>query len=1069
MCKKINDNNNENNNDTRPTISIQLNGKAVEVPADITILEAAKIHGISIPTLCHNSRTKPFTSCFVCVVEVLSAKNLVPSCSVKVSPSMSIMTDSERVHKARKMALDLLLSDHNGDCLAPCHLHCPAHTDVQGYVAHIANGDYPAAVRLIKNRLALPVVCGTVCPNPCEEECRRTLVDEPIAIRALKRFASEYDLQKGPFIPKVKSDSGKKVAIVGGGPAGLAAAYYLRQDGHTVQINEALPQLGGMTRYGIPRFRLPWDKLDAEIKTITDLGIEVHTNRRLGKDFTISDLKQNGADAILITIGAHLSKSMGIENEHGPGVIGGVDFLRKVVLGEKIEMGSSSGIGKSESVAMSGRKKVAVVGGGDVAMDCARVARRLGTTVTLIYRRSQEEMPALAHEQHQTQEEGVEFRFLTAPVAVIRGPAGEEPAPARGLRVICMELGAPDESGRRRPVAIAGSEEDLAFDLIISAIGQDPDISCLANEKAEYKPATTKWKTLSYDSNSMCTNVPGVFTAGDCAFGPDTVVRALAEGKRAADTINLFLTGIPTGKEIKFSEEYHISKGRIAELNTEDFAPRFEHKKRAQETLHAADRRLSHEGYDPISIPFGKAKALAEAARCIECGCQARYDCGLRNLATEYHAHEKIYEGEKRKYLIDNRHPLLRFEIDKCITCGNCVRVCREVRNISALTFVNRGFKTHIAPNFEDALQNTGCDACGMCIDVCPTGTIGLNTTHLGKTTGPWKLDANKVITTCISCGKGCALEVYSNEGIVSKIQKVRSVDGDPTNHACICAEGRFAYQIVNEYRQNFSLSKKDLNHKINEAQNRLRTIGKRKGVAVVVSPWNTLEDLWAAHELAQCYSAKLYYLTDATIAGANAGVGANSTATAKSAGVANLFLLQQLKASALPLKKVSSTLDKKLIVAIGAYFPEKILPPTSLSQMIVLGNFTYSAVNKPASKTAIQIPVADPLESNGLFINLDGALCELKTSINSDNNNNSNLLSIHCIIANWCNNAELNNLKVIRKKLSNLIPEIDNFDSSGDKARLEIVSRFSNKQQNHIAPDSRAMAFNRYLKHLDL
>ncbi|HIJ85495.1 MAG TPA: FAD-dependent oxidoreductase, partial [Magnetococcales bacterium] len=433
---------------------------------------------------------------------------------------------------------------------------------------------------------------------------------------------------------------------------------FLRQAGHAVEIFEALPELGGMARYGIPRFRLPWEIMDKEIKSILDLGVKVHFNTKLGVDFTLTDLKRQGFNAILLAVGAHKSKPMRIDNEDVPGVMGGIDFLRKVILKEPVNLGT----------------RVAVLGGGDTAMDCARVARRLGAHVTLLYRRTQAEMPSSPWEQEETHEEGVEFRFLTAPSAVVLDEKGH----AKALRVITMELGEPDSSGRRRPVPIEDSEEDLEFDLIIPAIGQDPDLSFL--DKEEVKPQTTKWSTIVHDEKTQVTSMEGVFAAGDCAFGPDILIRAIGEGRRAAEAINLYLHGT----EVKLTRPYAISRGRLKELDSVDFAPRFVHRKRALETTLPAEQRLKNDsGWAPINIGLDQIQAMAEATRCIECGCNARFDCDLRNYSTDYNATDKRLVGAKRAYQEDKRHPLIRIESDKCITCASCVRICSEVRNVN--------------------------------------------------------------------------------------------------------------------------------------------------------------------------------------------------------------------------------------------------------------------------------------------------------------------------------------------------------------------------------------------------
>ncbi|OFZ77577.1 MAG: hypothetical protein A2451_12635 [Bdellovibrionales bacterium RIFOXYC2_FULL_39_8] len=736
-----------------------------------------------------------------------------------------------------------------------------------------------------------------------------------------------------------------------------------------------------MVRYGIPKFRLPWNKLDSEIKSIIDLGVKVHTNKRLGTDFSIADLQKKGADAVLIAIGAQVSKPMGIENEQVDGILGGVEFLRKVVLGEKIKHG----------------RKVAVVGGGDVAMDCARVAKRLAPNmdVHLLYRRTQQEMPALKHEQEECHEEGVHFQFLTAPKAVVVGSDGR----ARALKVAQMRLGAPDASGRRRPEEVPGSEKDLDFDLIISAIGQDPEVACL--EKDPIKLETTKWKTVVYDNKNMTTKVPGIFTAGDCSFGPNTVVQACAEGKIAADAISLYLNGA----DIKFREEYRISKGRIKELEREDFAPRFEQKKRQKEIIYKADKRLANGGYAPINESLTQIQSMAEASRCIECGCSARFNCSLRDYSTEYGACETIMPGKKNQPEIDKRHPLIRFEGEKCINCGSCVRVCNEVRQISALSFVDRGFKTHIAPNFERPLQATDCDACGMCIDVCPTGTIVMN--H-SKYEGVW--EGPKAITTCTACGRGCALQVSSVDE--KKIIKASSVANDKVNGGVICKEGRFSYALLK-----YKLNKENSNKSISHAK---KLITKMKKPAIFVSPWLALEDLAAAGKLAQKLKGTLFYLTDPKRKGKEKHL------FAKLPGVTNVAFLEKIGAKPANTKTNFNKADGAII--LGAYLSKKL--PRSIP-VVAISNFAIG------TKAHSYLHHLDQLERNGSFLNVDGVVRPLASDIKSS-----------------------------QPTIAELLAKLSGIDATSGISKE--VSKLKVKKAI-VAPDAREMAFAKYLHKMGL
>ena len=322
------------------------------------MLRAAADNGIEIPNLCFDGRVELYGACGLCVVEAEGIPKLLRACSTKLNDGMIIHTESERILRARKTALELLLSDHDGDCKAPCTLACPANTDCQGYVGLIANGEYKEAVKLIKDKIPLPSSIGRICPHPCEKKCRRQFVDEPISIAGLKAFASDMDMASNDkYVPYVEPDTGKRVAIVGGGPGGLTAAYFLRRLGHSVNVFDMMPKMGGMLRYGIPEYRLPKKLLDREITQIEALGVNLKNNVRLGRDIELEELRHD-FDAVVIAAGAWKSSSMRIPGEELNGVFGGIDFLREVSLGNAPVIG----------------KTVAVIGGGVVG---ALISREL--------------------------------------------------------------------------------------------------------------------------------------------------------------------------------------------------------------------------------------------------------------------------------------------------------------------------------------------------------------------------------------------------------------------------------------------------------------------------------------------------------------------------------------------------------------------------------------------------------------------------------------------------------------------------------------------------------------------
>jgi formate dehydrogenase beta subunit len=413
--------------------------------------------------------------------------------------------------------------------VAPCKQECPAEIDIPAYISHIRSGNYKGAVDTIRERNPLLLSCGRVCPHPCENYCRRGIEDEPVSINQLKRFAADFEMTSGTRFPiKCAPPTDKRVAVIGGGPAGLSCAYFLRRLGHSVTIFEAMPKLGGIIRYGIPEYRLPKKVLDWEIEGILNLGIKSHTQVRLGKDFDMGSLISAGFDAVFLGIGAWDDYNLGIKGEDLKGCYKGIDFLSKVALGIPPKIG----------------RKAAVVGGGNSAIDCVRTLIRLGADeVYIVYRRTRTEMPANEMEIVAAEHEGVKFKFLAAPVSVV----GDDEGNVTHLEYLTMELGEPDASGRRRPVPVEGSESLLEVDMLITAIGQQPDVTFKEDGKRLKDLNITKWNTIDNIPETLQTGIPYVFTAGDSATGASLVVEAIGGGRRAARSIHQYLTG----KEIK--------------------------------------------------------------------------------------------------------------------------------------------------------------------------------------------------------------------------------------------------------------------------------------------------------------------------------------------------------------------------------------------------------------------------------------------------------------------------------------------------------------------------------------
>ena len=668
-------------------LNLTINGKNITVEEGTTILQAAKDNGIYIPTLCYDDAVKVYGACGLCVVEAEGIPKLLRSCSAKCSEGMVVNTESKRVVQSRKIAMELLMSAHDGDCVAPCQLNCPARTDCQGYVGLIANGEYEAALKLIKDKVSLPASIGRVCPHPCETACRRGKVDEAINIAQLKAFAADMDLNSDSYLPEKNAPTGKKIAIIGGGPAGLTAAYRLAISGHEVTVYDMMEKMGGMLRYGIPQYRLPKEVLDKEIAIIEKLGVKMINGVKLGKDFTIASLKAQN-DAVIVAVGAWKSSSMRTPGEELDGIYGGIDFLRAVALKQEINIGD----------------KVVICGGGNTAMDACRTAVRLGAKeVYCVYRRTRNEMPAEDIEITEAEEEGVQFKFLTNPISF-----NGEDKKVKSVTLQLMELGEPDASGRRRPVAIEGKTEELDVDSVIVAIGQK-----LVNEDVSELKLTDRGN-IEADIDTFKTNIEGVFAIGDATNrGASIAIEAIGEANRCALSIDAYLNG----EDIETRVPY-ISR-RDEELI--DFQSKEKCPARKPKVLSAAERKNN---FDEVCLGYTEEDAKAEASRCLECGCKEYYKCKLLSVAQRYDIHPERFKGEMpQKYTADSNEFIERNSA-KCILCGLCVRSCKEVMNISAIGLLGRGFKTEVAPAFNLPLDQTKCTNCGLCVELCPTGAL---------------------------------------------------------------------------------------------------------------------------------------------------------------------------------------------------------------------------------------------------------------------------------------------------------------------------------------------------------
>jgi formate dehydrogenase major subunit len=728
-----------------PRIRIEVDGRVVEGFEGQTILEVCRDNGIEIPTLCYEPKLPGFGACRMCVVEVDGEEYPPISCSRQAEPEMVVRTQTEEVRRLRRTNLELIFSDHNAYCLPPCQNKCPSHIDIPGFLKANAEANFRESTRIFKRTIPFPSVLGRVCPAPCEEHCRRDEVDEAIAIRDSHRYAGDQVLKSmlddgvDPPVPfEVQPKTGRRAAVIGSGPAGMAAAYYLLIAGHEVTVFERDPAPGGMLRYGIPQYRLPKvEVLEAEYESVTRLGGRIVCDQGLGRDFTLDDLQNQGFDAVVVAIGCYDASKLGVPGEDAAEVLDGLEYLRTATLG--LPYPEHAG------------KRVVVIGGGFTSMDSTRTSIRQGASeVTLVYRRDMKDMPA-ANEVHEAIEEGVTAIFQAGPTRVITDESGN----VTGVEFIRMRPGAPDASGRRRPEPAAGTEFTIPCDRVLLAIGQGPDLTWIG--PGSEGPEPTKQHRLKADAVTFETGRPGVFGTGDVRIGAATVVQAVAEGRRAAYAVDAYLqgldlSGIKTRQQLAEPQPEFLS---IVPFTSERKEPRYR--------LKAMEPELRNRSYIEYEIPYSVDEAVAESTRCLQCTCEAIGFCDLRRLGIEYgttlatlepqhnqgagyrSVTENRFTGVNHDYIRDDSHSFILREPSRCIDCGRCANVCAEVVGAACYDFMRIGFDTLVTTPLDMSLNDTPCVSCGRCAETCPTGALMPKPRILEK----YEVDESR----CILCG----------------------------------------------------------------------------------------------------------------------------------------------------------------------------------------------------------------------------------------------------------------------------------------------------------------------------
>jgi pyruvate ferredoxin oxidoreductase beta subunit len=694
---------------TDPVVStdmkLSINGRVCTGQKGETVLDVARRAGVDIPALCQMEGSAPWGACRLCLVEVEGISKLQAACTTFVAEGLKVKTDSDRIRAKRESYLRMYLSDHNAYCEAPCSHACPTHIDIPAYLAALAAGDAAGAASIVRAELPFPGILGRICPRYCEPVCRRGAVDEPIAICALHRALADHGRSPAAHAPRAAATSGKRVAVVGAGPAGLSAAWFLTQRGHQVTVYDSESKPGGLLRYAIPEFRLPEKVLDQELQPLWEAGARFVSDSKFAGYDSPEGLLDMGFDAVVISTGSGNTQAAAKEaasiKPAEPSMLSALDFLRKARAHKPVRLAG----------------KVVVIGGNLTGLDAARTALRVGATdVTVATKYDAGTLPAGSHELAAAIEEGVKFAF---------GDKGQaEKDAAKGVTVI------------------------------------------LATDEVSAKKA-------SGDKFTGRTATAGVFTAGDALAGMQSAIHAMAGGKRTALAVDAWLRGtdlavleqalatysaLPYMKQLKQADGLGALGQRLTERNPVwlKMGVSADEAARAIMPTAAAAKRLATLDQE-VESGLSLEAAQEEAKRCLQCLCPSLGECDLQRLGVEFGVTEnRLVKKTGRVRVVEPQyeHPFIRRSMDRCISCGRCVRVCRDVAGPACYDFTGRGFTMKVDTPYSDSLQLADCISCGRCVSACPTGALAFNHRQLSS----FRVDESRCIM-CKQCVEVCPVD----------------------------------------------------------------------------------------------------------------------------------------------------------------------------------------------------------------------------------------------------------------------------------------------------------------------